>query len=153
MHTLDVTHDFDAPAAALWDILVDFGHIERWWPVGNLQMQIDKVVLEGEGIGLTRHIYNVGFPNAISERLDFLDHDTRTLKLSIIDAMPADLTYYQATGRVDILPGNRCRLVYHGDYLSSTGSPEQGKALLLGAYQMMFAGLADALVREASQAD
>ena len=86
MHQITTHHDFDAPAALLWELLADFAHIERWWPkdipavqierveVGrleNLKALADDVELEGEGIGLTRHIYNKGFAAPVSERLDF----------------------------------------------------------------------------------
>ena len=149
MHALDVSYDFDGPAAALWGILVDFAHIERWWPTDDPMVQIEKVILEGEGIGLVRHIYNLGFPTPISERLDFLDHATRTLKLSMVGALPAGLTHYAATGRIDMLPGNRCRMVYHSDFLSASGAPDEGRAFLLPVYEIMFRGLAAALNREA----
>lgn len=147
MHTLDTSHDFDFPAAQLWEILVDFAHIERWWPADNPALQIEKVVLEGEGIGLVRHIYNASSPVPISERLDALDHETRTLKLSMVDALPAGLTYYQATGRIVTLPDNRCRMLYHSEFLSEV--PDESKAFLLLVYPMMFTGLTGALAREA----
>ena len=84
MHQITTHHDFDAPAALLWELLADFAHIERWWPKDIPAVQIERVELEGEGIGLTRHIYNKGFAAPVSERLDFQDPATLTYKLSIV---------------------------------------------------------------------
>lgn len=140
MQTIDTSHDFDAPAEALWRLLEDFGNIQRWWPASSA-VRILRVELEGEGVGLVRHIYNEGFPKPVSERLDFLDTASRTLKLSIIGDRPAGMTWYQATGHVEPLPGNRCRLAYHGEFATEPGGEEQARNFLKAVYLLMFAGL------------
>ena len=68
MHQITVHHDFDTSTDVLWDLLSDFAHIERWWPKDIPAVQIERVDLEGEGIGLIRHIYNKGFAAPVSER-------------------------------------------------------------------------------------
>src|SRR5438552_1533373 len=141
MHSINTSHEFDAPADALWEIFEDFAHIERWWPRDESAVQIERVVLEGEGVGQIRHIYNVGFPAPISERLDFLDPASHTLKLSIVGQRPAGLIRYQATGRIENLPDKRCRLHYHSEFTTRSGEPEEARAFLLIAYQLMFKGL------------
>lgn len=146
MHTIDTSHDFDAPVEALWELLEDFAHIERWWPQDELAVQIERVVLEGEGVGQIRHIYNVGFPAPISERLDFLDPASHTLKLSIVGQLPVGVATYQATGRLESLPGNRCRMHYHSEFTNQSGSPEAVREFMLVAYQLMFKGLSATLV-------
>lgn len=145
MHEITVHQDFEAPAEKLWDLLRDFANIERWWPKDEPAVQIERVELEGEGIGLIRHIYNKGFPAPISERLDYQDPATLTYKLSIVGQRPAGLTSYQATGRIEPLPGNRCRLNYKGEFTTESGQPEAGETFLRGAYALMFKGLAAAV--------
>lgn len=147
MHQITTHHDFDAPAALLWDLLADFAHIERWWPQDVPAVQIERVELEGEGIGLTRHIYNKGFAAPVSERLDFQDPATMTYKLSIVGQRPAGITAYQATGRIEALAGGRSRLNYHSEFTTASGQPDEADAFLRVAYALMFQGLAAATAR------
>ncbi|SDN82893.1 SRPBCC family protein [Pseudomonas jinjuensis] len=134
-------HDFKAPARRLWELLADFADIQRWWPLDDDSVKIERVELEGEGIGLTRHIYNVGFPAPVSERLDYQDVGTLTYRLSIVGQRPAGILDYQATGRIEILSGGGSRLHYHSDYSVERGREEEAEAFLRGAYGLMFRGL------------
>ena len=147
MHRIAISQDFDAPAAVLWDFLRDFAHIERWWPNHDPAVQIDRVDLEGEGIGMVRHIYNKGYPDPVSERLDFQDAETMTYRLSIVGKAPVGITRYQATGRIEPLAGERARLHYTSEFATASGQPDEAEAWLRMAYQLMFAGLAVAVAR------
>lgn len=141
MLQISVHHDFDAPAAALWALLEDFARIERWWPKDEPAVRIRHVELEGEGIGLIRHIYNHGFPAPVSERLDFQDPENLVYRLSIVGQRPAGLLGYQATGRIEPLEGGRCRLHYHSEFSTEPGREAEARAFLDGAYALMFKGL------------
>ena len=89
----------EAPADAVWSLLADFGAIQRWWPTDG-SAPIERVTLEGEGVGMIRHIHNRGAAHAVSERLDFLDPSSRTIVLSIVGQRPAGITAYVAEGHV-----------------------------------------------------
>ncbi len=65
-------HDISSPIETIWQLLMDFGNIEAWWPA-DAPIDIARVELDGSGVGMTRHIYNVGFDSPVSERLDALD--------------------------------------------------------------------------------
>lgn len=134
-------HDFTAPAEALWSLLEDFSNIERWWPKDDPAVQIALVELEGEGVGMVRHIHNRGFPAPVSERLDFQDAQTLTYRLSIVGNRPAGITEYQATGWVERLSGDCCRLHYRGEFSTVAGREEDARTFLCGAYALMFKGL------------
>lgn len=144
VYQMDAQHDFDAPAERIWELLEDFGHIERWWPEGG-PVDIERVVLEGEGPGMVRHIYNAGMPAPVSERLDSLDSATRTLRLSIVGERPAGLERYQATGVVEELDDGRSRLVYHSEFEAPPDREAEARQFLEAAYSLMFAGLAQAV--------
>lgn len=146
MHTIDVHYDMQAPRDKVWPYLENFGDIEAWWPEG--QVAIERVELEGEGIGQIRHIYNAGFPDAVSEQLDFLDPASHTWKLSLVGRRPAGIQQYQATGRLTPLGPDACRLTYHSEFLVKEGKLETAKAFLLGVYQLMFRGLEAAAKRQ-----
>lgn len=142
MQRITSSHEFDAPAAALWDLLQDFAGIERWWPADDPAVRIARVEVDGNGAGMVRHIYNDGYPEPVSERLDFIDAKGRTLKLSIVGKAPAGITHYQAIGRVEPLADGRCRLDYASEFESRW--PDDAEAWLRMAYGLMFRGLAAA---------
>jgi len=147
MHRITTSYKFDAPAAVLWDYLQDFAHIERWWPTHDPAVRIARVEMEGEGIGAIRHIYNVGYPDPVSERLDYQDAETMTYKLSIVGDAPVGLTHYQATGHIEPLPGGHSRLDYASEFATASGKPDEAEAWLRMAYELMFKGLAAAVAR------
>jgi|TARA_B110000090_G_scaffold84323_1_gene95921 uncharacterized protein YndB with AHSA1/START domain len=132
-------HDINAPREIIWALLMDFGNIEAWWPK-DAPIDIDRVELEGRGVGMTRHIYNVGFDNAVSERLDALDTENFTLQLSIVGERPAGLLHYQATGKLTELDNGGCRLTYDSEFRAEQGGEDDAKAFLLGAYELMYLG-------------
>lgn len=146
MHTLEAHHDFKAPAQQLWELLEDFGNIQRWWPRGGA-VDIQKVVLEGEGIGLIRHIYNEGMPAPVSEQLLYQDPANYLYRLAIVCQRPAGLLDYIATGRITALTPDTCRLEYHAEFEAEEGRADEARQFLLGAYELMFDGLAQTVAR------
>ncbi len=146
MPTIDIHHDCKADPEVIWGLIVDFGNIEAWWPKGGA-VDIERVEVEGEGIGTTRHIYNAGMPAPVSERLDALDPEKLSWRLSIVGDRPAGIRLYNARGTLSTLPGNTCRIAYHGDFEAEPGREDEARQFLLGAYQLMFQGLAQAAAR------
>lgn len=146
MQTIETHHDFAAPASRIWAFLEDFANIEAWWPMEG-PVAIREVVLEGEGIGMTRHMHNHGMPHPVSERLDFMDSANRELKLSIVGQRPAGIVRYQAHGRLIELDGERCRMTYHAEFESEPGREEEAHAFLTACYPLMFNGLEQAAKR------
>lgn len=140
MHKLHSYHDINSPRQKIWDLLIDFGNIERWWPKNEI-VEIERIVIEGSGLGMTRHIYNVGFNDPVSERLDSVDHKNFTYQLSIVGDRPAGLLHYQATGSLTVIDDDNCRLTYDSEFTAETGREEEAKGLLLTAYSLMYSGL------------
>jgi hypothetical protein len=149
MFNLEASHEFNAPSAAVWEYLQDFGHIERWWPRNAQTIKIERIELEGSGVGMLRHIYNAGMPMAITERLDALDAVQKTIKISIVGDRPGGLTWYEAFGKLVDLPGGRCRLDYRGEFTTQSNLPDDARGFLGEAYRLMFVGLSEALARDA----
>ena len=147
METIDVHHDYNVQPDALWKFIADFGDIEAWWPKGAA-IDIERVELEGEGVGMTRHIYNAGMPTPVSERLDALDPDNWRWQLSIVGDRPAGLQRYQATGRIEPRAEGGCRITYHGEFEAEPGREGEARKFLQGAYSLMLQGL-DAATRPA----
>ena len=131
------------PARDVWSLLADFGSIQKWWPKEG-PVRIDHVEVEGQGVGMIRHIYNEGIPSPISERLDLLDHATRTIVLSIVGRRPPGLTAYVAIGRLAEIDATSCRLDYHALITTDAGREERARAGLLKTWSLMAEGLESA---------
>lgn len=146
MPVIEASHDLSVNPQQVWGLIVDFGHIEVWWPASG-PIRIERVELEGEGIGMIRHIYNEGMTAAVSERLDALDPESWTWRLSIVGDRPAGLLQYQATGSLSPLEGGGCRIAYRGEFEAAPGREDEAREFLGGAYALMFDGLAQATGR------
>ena len=141
--TIRTFHVFNAPAAAVWALLADFGAIERWWPTEG-ELVIDRIELEGQGIGMVRRIFNRGAARAVSERLDRLDGVEKVLQLSILGPDPLRAAWYQATCRIVELDEGRCRLDYESEFTAPRGRENQSRDGIFAAYKAMFVGLQNA---------
>ena len=111
MPQLTVSEVFKTPADTLWGLVKDFGNLEAWWLKDN-PIKIDRVVQEGQGVGMIRHIYYVGMPTPLSERLDYMDDGSRTYKLSIVGEGVPGLISYSAEGVITALGADSCRFDY-----------------------------------------
>jgi hypothetical protein len=141
-----VSAELAAPANSIWQLLADFGNIQGWWPDDGL-IRIEDVLIEGQGIGMTRHILNQGARHRVSERLDFIDPANRILVLSIIGTRPSGITAYLAEGRIVEIDASRCRMDYRALVTTTPGREEQVRDALQKTYEMMFAGLQAAALR------
>lgn len=137
---ITATTTFDAPASAVWALMENFGAIENWWPKDG-PITIDRVVCEGQGVGMVRHIYNHGMDKAVSERLDYLDDDNRTLILSIVGDRPGGITAYVAVGKLTEITNNQCRLDYRGYVTCAQGREAKVEKNILFTWERMFTGL------------
>lgn len=140
MPEIATSQDLDVPADAVWNLLADFGAIQRWWPA-ECPAPIDRVEVEGTGIGMVRHIYNRGASHAVSERLDYLDAPARRLVLSIIGTRPVGITAYVAEGHVETLDADRCRIHYRALVTTGPGLEDRVARALQRTWALMFGGL------------
>jgi hypothetical protein len=150
MPEIVTTQDLAAPADTVWRLLADFGAIERWWPQDG-PTPIESVSIEGDGIGMVRHIQSVGVPRPVSERLDYLDPASRTLILSIIGIRPPGITAYVAEGRIEAIDASSCRMHYRALVTTEPGLEDQVRKGLLKTWARMFRGL-EAAARQSQPA-
>lgn len=143
MAEVTLSAELEAPAAAVWDLLTDFGNIQRWWPA-DAPIHIERVEIEGNGVGMIRHIYNKGVKGCNSERLDLVDPATRTWILSIVGVRPLGMTAYVAEGHLVELGSGRCRIDYRANVTTEPGREEQVRKALLFTWPVMFRGLEQA---------
>ena len=87
----------------VWAVFADFGDVS--WVPG-----VEKVELEGEGVGMIRHLTVPVFPQ-LHERLESIDHEERVLEYSIPSVEYIQLKNYTARAQVVDLGRRRCRVL------------------------------------------
>jgi carbon monoxide dehydrogenase subunit G len=101
-----VERELEHSAEQVWGVIADFGDVS--WVPG-----VEKVELEGEGVGMIRHLTVPVFPQ-LHERLEAIDHETMTLDYSIPEVAYLNVTDYHARAQVKGLGERRCRVVWSG---------------------------------------
>jgi len=144
MPQIIVSEEFNAPADRLWGLVRDFGNIESWW-LKESPIKIDRVEQEGQGVGMTRHIYYVGVPTPLSERLEFLDDDTRTYGLSIVGKGVPGLVSYSAKGVISETSADSCRLDYRAEIQADPDKQAAVEKTLRFGLSQVIAGLKTAV--------
>ena len=129
---------FEASAAAVWKLLVDWAGIGLWMPEAHIR----SVEIEGSGPGAVRHLVT-GQGVRIAERLDTADEAAGIVELSILEPLPWGMLSYRARATLQQLGGNRCRLTWRGTFTmpESGPDPEALARFLKKAYQAMFLGI------------
>jgi uncharacterized protein YndB with AHSA1/START domain len=140
MSEITASKILEAPADSVWRLLEDFGAIQQWWPT-DISAPIERVTLEGLGIGMIRHIHNRGATQAVSERLDYIDPASRTLVLSIVGMRPVGISAYVAEGHVTDLGAGRCQIDYRALFTTTPDLEEAVRRALLKTWAVMFRGL------------
>jgi hypothetical protein len=136
--TLTHTEIFQAPAGTVWDLLADWAGIVDWMPDNYIQ----SLHLEGDGVGAVRHLVT-GKGVRLSERLDTLDRESGTLKLSLVNELPWGLLSYRARAELEAISESQCRLTWQGTLEMPACGPESETVtvLLKKSYENMFLGI------------
>jgi mxaD protein len=122
-----------APAAAAWKLIRDFGG------VGKFLDAVQSVAVVGEGIGALRQI-TLKDGAVVEERLERLNDKTRTLVYSIASS-PLPLDQYVATMTVKDLGPKECEVTWASEF-EPKGAPEaDARKFVEGVYAAGFAGL------------
>jgi carbon monoxide dehydrogenase subunit G len=102
MIEVSVEREFEFDAETVWGVFADFGNVS--WVPG-----VEKVEVEGEGIGMIRHLTVPVFP-PLHERLESLDHDAKVLEYSIPSVEYIEVKNYRARAEVTESGSGRCRV-------------------------------------------
>ena len=137
MVEVSIEREFDVNADKLWAILANFGDIS-WIP------GIEKVELEGEGVGMIRHVTAPGLPQ-LHERMDAIDHENMILDYSLPEFAFIQVKNYKARAQVFALEGERCRL--HWAFRAEPDGPTEAECTTSGEafYEMIMTWIGDAL--------
>jgi len=141
MVEVSTQHEFDVPAERLWAILADFGDI-RWIP------GVERVEVEGEGVGMVRHVTAPGMPQ-LHERMDAIDPEAMILDYSLPAVAYVGVKDYRARAQVIALGPGRCRLVWSCTAEPDGIDPAEATQRTRAFYQMIMTWIGDFLARTA----
>lgn len=140
MGTVNVEQDLPVPADKVWTVLADFAGFLKW--TGTDPGRTIEIT-GGPGVGMTRHLNLPGI-GTMAERLDKLDHATRTQVYTLVAGQPIGMGQYKATVVVSDRPGG-CRLNWTGEFEAVPGAdPDAVARMLEGSYTGMSQMLAKA---------
>jgi hypothetical protein len=132
-------HKYDFSAEEVWGVFADFGNVS--WVPG-----VEKVEVEGEGIGMVRHLTVPVFP-PLHERLEVRDHEQRILEYSIPSVEYLQVEGYRARAQVIEPKAGSC--VVEMSCRAETVGPESEAIEKTGAfYEAMLGWIEDYLERE-----
>lgn len=135
MASVKVSERIEAPAGAVWDLVRDFGGVQRY------AKEIQACTVEGEGVGAVRTL-SMGALQ-LRERLEAFDDARRRLQYSII-AGPLPLADYLATIQVSE-DGDACRVDWSSTFEPKGIAEPQAQAMVEGIYRSGLAGIRKAL--------
>jgi uncharacterized protein YndB with AHSA1/START domain len=136
--TIQDAAEFNAPASAVWELLMDWAAIVDWMPDGYVQ----SLRMEGQGPGAIRHLVT-GKGVQLAERLDSANEVSGVLELSLLDPLPWGLISYRARGKLDSISNDKSRLTWQGTLEMPERGPESDAVarLLRKSYAKMFLGI------------
>lgn len=136
MASVKVSERVEASADAVWDLLRDFGGVQRFSPA------IEKCTVEGEGIGAVRTLTMPG-GLSIQERLEAFDDTGRRLQYAITSG-PLPMENYLATIEVRE-DGDACAIDWSSTFDAKGVSDEQAVGMVEGIYTGGIQGIKKAL--------
>jgi hypothetical protein len=129
----NVIRELAYSAGAVWGLISNFGNRD-WSP------SIDKVVMEGEGVGAVRYMY-VGDRPPCAERLEALDHSTMHMTYSIVENNPLPLDNFLGSVQVKTIDSSNCQVIW-GASGSASGKTEAEVTIIM---QTTYNGILDAV--------
>jgi hypothetical protein len=138
MVEVQIEREYEFGADDVWAVIADFGNV-TWVP------GIEKVDLEGEGVGMIRHLTVPVYPR-LHERLDSIDPDEKVLEYSTPAVKYISVKNYRARAQVIDLGPGRCRLLWSCK-AEAEGAPEaESREKTRAFYEAMLGWIDDYLM-------
>ncbi len=132
-----VKSTLNASADKVWEALRTFDKVESYISM------VTKTELDGQGVGSQRTCTAMnpdGSTSKIVEKLDYLNDDEKTMKISIIDG-PLPLNSAVVTIKVGFLEDNKTELEFDSIFDPKPGAEEELKNGFQGVFQAAAQGL------------
>ncbi len=128
--------NINSSAAEAWSVFSEFAEFLTWNKL-DVGMEVN-----GNGIGMVRTLIIEGF-GRVGERLDELDHNTRSQRYTLVEGNPLGMQSYSAEIQIKAVDEQNCCIYWVGNFTVVSGYDDAkvGKSLL-GSYQGMSDSLA-----------
>ena len=130
-----VTEELPVPATKIWELVRDFGGIQKW--VGPM---IQNLEIEGEGVGAIRTLTLPG-DTKLSEELKAFDEEGRSFSYAIIGKSPLPVADYLSTLKLVENGANSCRIECSSTFEPVGISESDANQMIEGIYTSGIAGL------------
>ncbi|MBW2386601.1 MAG: SRPBCC family protein [Deltaproteobacteria bacterium] len=140
MVEVNIEREYEFAADVVWDVIADFGNVS--WVPG-----IEKVELEGKGVGMIRHLTVPVFPQ-LHERLDAIDAQEKVLEYSIPAVEYIKVEKYSARAQVVDLGPGRCRVLWSCRAEAVGASEEEASDKTRAFYAAMLGWINDYLEQQ-----
>lgn len=137
MVDVQIEREYEFAADEVWAVIADFGNVS--WVPG-----IEKVDLEGDGVGMIRHRTVPVFPQ-LHERLDAIDHERKVIEYSIPAVEYISVKNYRARAQVVDLEHGRCRVLWSCKAEAQGASEAEAGDKTRAFYEAMLGWIADHL--------
>lgn len=134
---VELEREYEFGAGDVWAVIANFGNVS--WVPG-----IEKVDLEGEGVGMIRHLTVPVYPQ-LHERLETLDHVDKVLEYSIPAVEYISVKNYGARAQVIDLGPGRCRVLWSCKAEADGASEAEARAKTRAFYEAMLGWIDDYL--------
>lgn len=135
-----VERQVNFPARLVWDLVSNFGNRD-WSP------SIDKVVVEGEGVGAVRWMYGVGGGKPCAERLESFDDDNMAMTYSIVENSPLPLDDFLGSVKIVNAGSSSCLV----DWRASGSVKGKTEAEVTEIMQTIYNGIITAIETHLAQ--
>lgn len=142
MVEVEIEREYEFAADVVWALLADFGNVS-WIP------GIEKVDLEGEGVGMVRHLTVPVFPQ-LHERLEAIDHGAKVLEYSIPAVEYISVKNYGARAQVVDQGRGRCRVLWSCKAEAEGASEAEASEKTKAFYEAMLGWINDFLEKQIS---
>jgi hypothetical protein len=135
MPSVNVQEQVAASAEQVWQVLADFGGVEKW----SDPRFIKSCTCDGNEPGAVRTI-TLADGAVIRERLEAVDHDARRFSYCIVGTCPLPVANYLATAKVTELPSGGCQVDWQSTF-EALGSTDEAEKMIRGVYTGGVAGI------------
>ena len=127
------TIDLNAPAAAVWQTVGDFGAAARYLDA------VERCDLQDSRHG-TERVLHLKDGGMVRERLVLASEDDQALRYTIVES-PLPVNDYVSTVRVDALDDEHCRVTWASTFDARDASDDDAQAAIVDIYRMGLDGL------------
>ena len=139
MVEVQIEREYGFSAEDVWAVIADFGDV-GWVP------GIEQVEVEGEGIGMIRHLTVPVYP-PLHEKLEAIDHEAKLLEYSIPAVEYIGVRDYVARAQVIDLSLGRCRVLWSCRAEPAGVSEAEAREKTRAFYEAMLGWIGDHLER------